>query len=98
MKECGALRATPLREELVRVREQGYAFDDEELAQGIRCLAVPVRNFAGQIVSAIGISAPVWRLGTERLAQVTEMVKTTGHRLSQQLGYVGNEGNTPLGS
>ena len=86
-----------LREELARVREQGYAFADEELAQGIRCLAVPVRNFAGRVVAATGISAPVWRLGMERLAQLTEMVKTTGHRLSQQLGSVDNEGMRGLG-
>jgi len=75
-----------LEQELVRVREQGYAFDDEEFAQGIRCLAVPVRNFTGHIVAALGISGPVWRVSLDRVAQLTELVKAIGHRLSQELG------------
>ena len=75
-----------LEQELVRVREQGYAFDDEEFAQGIRCLAVPVWNFTGHIVAALGISGPVWRVSLDRVAQLTELVKAIGHRLSQELG------------
>ena len=86
-----------LRKELARVRKQGYAFDDEELAQGIRCLAAPVRNFADQVVAAIGISSPVWRFGPDRVAQLTEVVMTMGHRLSQQLGHPGDDGNAGPG-
>ena len=74
------------------MRKQGYAFDDEEFAQGIRCLAAPVRNFTGHVVAAIGISGPVWRVSLDRVAQLTEFVKTMGHRLSQQLGHSGEEG------
>jgi len=82
-----------LRMELARVRKQGYAFDDEELAQGIRCLASPVRNFAGQVVAAIGISSPVWRLGSDRVPQVAELVVAMGRRLSQQFGHPGSPGS-----
>jgi len=76
-----------LEQELARVRAQGYAVDDEEFAQGIRCLAAPVRNFTGQVVAAVGISGPVWRVSLDRVAQLTEFVKSIGHRLSQQLGH-----------
>ena len=83
-----------LAQELERVRRQGYAFDDEEFAQGIRCLAAPVRNFTGHVVAAIGISGPVWRVSLDRVAELTEVVKSMGHQLSQQLGYSGDaEGN-----
>jgi IclR family transcriptional regulator, KDG regulon repressor len=78
-----------LEQELKRVRTQGYAFDDEEFAQGIRCLAAPVRNFTGHVVAAIGISGPVWRVSLDRVAQLTQLVRTMGHRLSQQLGHSG---------
>jgi len=81
-----------LEQELARVREQGYAFDDEEFNQGIRCLAAPVRNFTDQVVAAIGISGPVWRVSLDRVAQLTEFVKAAGSRLSQQLGYPGELG------
>ncbi len=78
-----------LEQELERVRKQGYAFDDEEFAQGIRCLAAPVRNFTGHVVAAIGISGPVWRVSLDRVAELTEVVKSMGDRLSQQLGHSG---------
>jgi len=86
-----------LEQELVRVRNQGYAFDDEEHLQGIRCLAAPVRNFTGQVVAAIGISGPVWRVSLDRVAQLIEVVKGVGHRLSQQLGHPGDAGGDGVG-
>jgi DNA-binding IclR family transcriptional regulator len=88
-----------LEQELARVRDQGYAFDDEEFAQGIRCLAAPVRNFTGDVVAAIGISGPVWRVSLDRVAQLTEFVKAVGRRLSSELGYGGdsaNDGRQPV--
>lgn len=84
--------AAILEQELARVREQGYAFDDEEFSQGIRCLAAPVRNFTGRVVAAIGISGPVWRISLDRVAQLTELVKAMGLRLSRQLGHARNAG------
>ena len=91
--------ASVLEAELGRVRMQGYAFDDEEFAQGIRCLAAPVRNFTDQVVAAVGISGPVWRVSLDRVAQLTEFVKAMGHRLSRELGYGGdsaNDGHQPV--
>jgi DNA-binding IclR family transcriptional regulator len=79
--------ASQLRQELERVRAQGYAVDDEEFAQGIRCLAAPVRNFSGQVAAAVGVSGPVWRVSLDRVAQLTEFVVQAGHRLSEGLGY-----------
>ena len=83
--------AALLEQELKRVRDQGYGFDDEEHFQGIRCLAAPVRNFTGAVVAAVGISGPLWRVSLDRVTQLTESVKTTGERLSRQLGYLGKD-------
>ncbi len=79
-----------LAQELERVRAQGYAIDDEEFAQGLRCLAAPVRNFTGSVVAAVGISGPVWRVTLDRIAQLTEFVRAAGRNLSQQLGWAGS--------
>ena len=76
-----------LEQELVKVRAQGYAIDDEEFTQGIRCIAGPVRNFSGRVAAALGISAPVWRVSLDRVAELTSVVMTTGAALSEQLGY-----------
>ncbi|HSB73063.1 MAG TPA: IclR family transcriptional regulator [Candidatus Methylomirabilis sp.] len=84
------ITAAPILEgELERVRKQGYSFDDEEFAQGIRCLAAPARNFTGHVVAAIGISGPVWRVSLDRMAHLTQFVRGMGHRLSQLLGHSG---------
>jgi DNA-binding IclR family transcriptional regulator len=47
-------------------RARGYATDDEEYIQGVRCVAAPVRAQDGQILGAIGISAPLSRFPKER--------------------------------
>ncbi len=87
-----------LEKEWDRVRDQGYAFDDEEFVQGIRCLAAPVRNFTGHVVAAIGISGPVWRVTLDRVAELTQMVKGAANRLSKDLGHSDNPGDAPESS
>jgi IclR family transcriptional regulator, pca regulon regulatory protein len=47
-----------LRKAVLRVRELGYAFVDQELELGLRALAVPVRNAGGKVVAAMNLSAP----------------------------------------
>jgi DNA-binding IclR family transcriptional regulator len=53
--------ARALRGELKRTHERGYALDDEETFEGVRCVAIPVR-VGGDLVGAAGLSAPVDRL------------------------------------
>ena len=84
-----------LDQELQRVKNQGFAFDDEEFSQGIRCLAAPVRNFTGDVVATIGISGPVFRVSLDRVAQLTEFLKAAAYRLSQLLGYPGGAEDSP---
>jgi DNA-binding IclR family transcriptional regulator len=57
-----------LREELAAIRERGYAIDDEERLEGLRCVAAPIRQ-DGDVLGAISVSAPTSRLKGERLAQ-----------------------------
>jgi IclR family transcriptional regulator, acetate operon repressor len=45
-----------LREELDVVRQQGFAIDDEEVAPGLRCMAVPLRRSDGRVLAAISVS------------------------------------------
>ena len=51
--------ARRLRLEFARIRSQDYSEDREELIPGVNCLAVPVRNTAGEVVAGIAIMAPV---------------------------------------
>ncbi len=81
-----------LEQELVRVRGQGYAIDDEENRQGVRCLAAPVWNFTGQVVAAIGMTGPVWSVTLDRVAALIAIVNEAAFALSKKLGYPGGEG------
>jgi DNA-binding IclR family transcriptional regulator len=73
------------------VRERGYAYDDEECELGVRCIAVPVRDFTGKVVASISVSAPISRMGEEREKDILEVLLKVSHEASQELGY--QEGN-----
>ena len=59
-----------LRTELERVREQGWCMQDQELEDGVRSVAVPVRDSDGRVVAAINVSAHASRVSLEKLRQV----------------------------
>jgi IclR family KDG regulon transcriptional repressor len=77
----------PLRRELERIREQGYALDQEEAVDGLRCVAGPVFNHAGQIVAAFSVAGPAARLTGARVPEIAQMVRETSQRISYRLGF-----------
>lgn len=76
-----------LQQHLHKIREQGYAVDDEEIESGLRCVAAPVRNHRREVVAAISLSGPTQRMDTEKLAQIVSGVVATANIISAQLGY-----------
>lgn len=56
-------------EELLRVREQGYAVADEELARGIRSIAVPVRDASGTVRAAMNTTVHAAETSVETLSE-----------------------------
>jgi DNA-binding IclR family transcriptional regulator len=75
-----------LRQEIQEVARTGVAYDDGEFNTEVRCVAVPVHEFTGQVVGALGISGPIWRLSIPVLQKQTELVKAAARRLSAALG------------
>src|SRR5579864_7465872 len=57
-------------DELAKTRERGFALDDEEQEEGVRCLAVPVRDASGQVVASLSVSGPVTRLSDDQVRDV----------------------------
>jgi DNA-binding IclR family transcriptional regulator len=78
-----------LRQDIEKEARTGVAFDDGEFSPEVRCVAVAVHDFTAQIVGALGISGPVWRLSIQVLQRKTELVKEAARRLSRDLGYCG---------
>ncbi len=73
--------------ELERVRESGYAIDEEENELGGRCLAAPVFNNDGVPVAAVSISVPIQRLPREKIIEYGTKIKETTLVISRNLGY-----------
>lgn len=59
--------AESLRAELAGVRERGWAMADQELEEGLRSVAAPIRDQTGEVVAAINVATNVSRTGTEEL-------------------------------
>lgn len=75
-----------LLEDLAETRRRGYAVDDEEHAQGVRCVAAPVFAASGEVVAAIGVSGTVSQIGDESFPTVGHIVRSAALKLSAQLG------------
>ena len=82
--------AERLTREIAEARRAGQAIDDGEFDAEVRCVAVPVRDFSGRVVGAIGISGPVWRLSIEALQKRARNVRAAADRLSGEFGYGGD--------
>lgn len=73
--------------ELARIRARGYAFDEGELEDGVRCIAAPILDSAGQPRGAISVSGPSSRLDDERMRAIAPVLLHATAALSARLGY-----------
>ena len=78
--------------ELTEVRATGVAYDNGELDDDIKCVAMPVRDFARRGNAAIGFSGPIWRMGAGVLKKKTAILRDAADELSRRLGYQGKTG------
>jgi IclR family transcriptional regulator, KDG regulon repressor len=76
-----------LLKELEKVKQKGYALDLEENEYGIRCIAVPIFDYSGNVVAAVSISGPTIRMTDERIEKLQERIRHIGRQISERLGY-----------
>ena len=72
--------------ELIRVRKQGFAIDNEETLMGIACVGAPVSDRNGQIVAALSISGPVEKILGKLYPQLVKDVVRAAGEISRNLG------------
>jgi IclR family transcriptional regulator, acetate operon repressor len=68
-----------------QVRVDGFAIDDGEYIEDVRCVAAPIRDTDGEIVASVGISSPVTRLHTRAIPHAAAEVKKTAAAISESL-------------
>lgn len=76
-----------LLRELERVREQGYAVDNQENEPGVRCGATPIRDHTGAVAAAMSISTLTSAVDDELFRRYLLLLQEEGKNISRLLGY-----------
>jgi len=77
---------------LAEIRAQGYGFDDEEHAVGLRCVAAPIFNEAREAIAGISLSGPAARVTDKRFRELAGLVQRTARVITREFGGVPPEG------
>ena len=78
-----------LRAELITVRSQGFALDNQENEEGICCVGAPIIDYTGNAIAAISISGPCERMNRERAIQLGPLLWESTQRVSRRRGFSG---------
>lgn len=76
-----------LKIHLKKVREQGYALDDEEFTIGVRCIAVPMWNYKNKVIASLGMSGLAINVSLDRVEGLVKVTMQIRDRLCLKLGY-----------
>lgn len=76
------------RKEMAKIRRQGFAVDNEELALDLYCIAAPIFDFNGYPSYALSVSGLARRIKV--MKELPQRVLEVTRSLSQQIGFKGN--------
>jgi len=80
-----SIREKPqLIREIEKVRSQGYAIDDEECEQGVRCVAAPITDYMEKIIASVSITGPSSRLTKDRIETIKDRVIDAARSISEK--------------
>jgi IclR family transcriptional regulator, acetate operon repressor len=77
-----------LRAQLAEVRARGYATTMEELEEGLNAVAAPIHRADGQVVAALSVSGPAFRMRPVDLPRIGRVTMEAATAVSRRLGYV----------
>jgi DNA-binding IclR family transcriptional regulator len=76
-----------LENELLKIKQSGYAVDNGEQIEEVNCIAVPIYDIHGKVIAAISISAPAFRMSLEKRKEMISVSKKKAMDISRRLGY-----------
>jgi DNA-binding IclR family transcriptional regulator len=77
-----------LRAEIEKTHRRGYAVDDEELEEGLRCIAVPLLDAHKFPVAAVSVSGPSFRVTAQKLPAIANHLLQCVRGISADMGFV----------
>lgn len=78
---------TEIMEELPKIKQDGYAIDDEEIELGLQCIAAPIFDHSGKVVGSISTSVPKARLTDKKVDESIGYIRESAIKISRELGY-----------
>jgi IclR family transcriptional regulator, acetate operon repressor len=79
-----------LLRDLSRTRDRGFAIDDQERAEGMRCVAAPIFNAHGEPVAGLSVSGPAFRMGLSDATRIGKLVRAAADLVTEATGgFVG---------
>ncbi|MBJ7291368.1 IclR family transcriptional regulator [Williamsia sp.] len=78
-----------VRAELDDIRGRGWALARQELEEGLNAIAAPVRDQTGEVIAALSVSGPTFRLDDDRMGELVGRVTDAADRISMRLGHSG---------
>ncbi|MEO8736929.1 MAG: IclR family transcriptional regulator [Edaphobacter sp.] len=76
-----------LMREIVRTKRRGYAVDDEEREEGVRCVAVAIRDTNGNPIAAVSISGPTFRVTGRKLTLFVKKLIECAGGIHKEMGH-----------
>ncbi|HEY8369908.1 MAG TPA: IclR family transcriptional regulator, partial [Thermodesulfobacteriota bacterium] len=76
-----------LRRHVLEVARRGFAIDDEEGEEGLRCVGAPIFDHQGNVVASVSVSGPAYRLSVDQLEAWGPMVRAAADAISTALGF-----------
>ena len=80
-----------LRQELQKIRQRGYAVDDEETTMGARCVSAPILGAGQEALAAISVSGPTTRIAPSQVAALAQAVIQAAAAISAAMGFPRSE-------
>lgn len=72
--------------ELIKIRERGWAIDDEERTIGMRCVAAPIFDQFGEAIAGLSLSGPSVRMTAERDSEYGTVVRQAAEEITRAIG------------
>lgn len=76
-----------LLHELARIRTQGYSVDNQEMEEGVRCVAALVTDYRGDPAGVVSISGAAMRIAPQKIKFFAESVMNCSQAISKDLGF-----------
>jgi len=80
-----------LEEEFLKIRKQGYAVDNMEHEEGVRCVAGSIQDYTGEVIASMSVSGPAFRINESNIPDIAKKVKRYCDCISEEMGYNFNQ-------